>query len=278
MSQLKENQIFILAANSAAIKSVHENHLEYYEDKISNPAINKLVSYVSSTINNEIGTTYGVSILHDHVIFGTDHTPKNAGVVFFLEASLDKKTTLEIIQKSRSLAIHIVQKMLPDGDLFQEQQAVPWLDPEKAEALDERQELFLTKWGNTKIPDGFSLIDAPENTPLLCVDSEFMTPEKRATTSSSIDGAGLADGFSNSRNEAYILTVRECLQKTGDVRKFKVAHPDLLTIISEAAFKNMPVRFTATKTTDNTSQKSTYTLDTLEIDDNLLDTEGFELT
>ena len=105
-----------------------------------------------------------------------------------------------------------------------------------------------------------------------------MTPEKRTTTSSSIDGAGLADGYSNSRNEAYILTIQESLQKTGDVRKFKVAHPDLLTIISEAAFKNMPVRFTATKTTDNTSQKSTYTLDTLMIDDKLLDTEGFELT
>ena len=72
--------------------------------------------------------------------------------------------------------------------------------------------------------------------------------------------------------------IQESLQKTGDVRKFKVAHPDLLKIISEAAFKKLPVRFTATKTTDTISQKSTYTLVTLQIDSTLIDSEGFKLT
>lgn len=278
MSQLKNNQVIILAANSAAIKSVHENYFEYDEVKISNPAIKKIVSYVASTINKEIEDAYGVIIDYEYVIFGPGHTPEKAGVVFFLESSLDKEITLEIIQKARSLAIHIVQKLLPGGDLFQEQHPASWLSQQKMEALDERQELFLTKWGNSKIPDGFSLLDAPEDEPLLCVDSEFITPEKRPTTSSPIDGAGLADGFSNSRNEVYILTIQESLQKTGDIRKFKVAHPDLLKIISEAAFKRLPVRFTATKTTDTTSLKSSYTLDTLQIDSTLIDIEEFKLT
>lgn len=278
MSQLKENQVIILAANSAAIKSVHENYFEYDEVKISNPAIKKIVSYVASTINNEIEATYGVIIDYEYVIFGTGHTPEKAGVVFFLASSQDSEKTLEIVHKARSLAIHIVQKLLPAGDLFQAQQPVTWLDKQKIEALDERQELFLTKWGNSKIPDGFSLLDTPESEPLLCVDSEFITPEKRATTSSPINGAGLADGFSYSRNEIYILTIQESLQKTGDIRKFKAAHPDLLKTISQASFENLPVRFTATKTTDTTSQKSTYTIDSLVIDKALLDNEGFELT
>lgn len=256
---------------------MHKSHLEYYEDKINNPAINKLVSYISSTLNNEIGVKYDVSIQHDHVIFGTDQTPKNAGVVFFLETSLDKGVALEIIQKARPLAIHIVQKMLPDGDLFQEQQAIPWLDQKTLEVLENRQELFLTKWGGSKIADGFSLLDTPESDPLLCVNNEFIKPEKQATTSTPTDGAGLADGYSYSRNEIYILLVQENSTNTGGIRKFKVAHPDLLATISEAAFKRLPVRFTATKTTDTRSQKSSYTLKTLEIDSTLLDTEGFEL-
>jgi len=275
---LKENQVIILAANSAAIKSVHENYLAYDEVKISNPAIKKIVSYVASTINNEIEDTYGVVIDYEYVIFGTGQTPEKAGVVFFLAPSQDNETTLEIVHKARSLAIYVVQKLLPAGDLFQAQQPVTWLDQQKIEALDERQVLFLTKWGNSKIPDGFSLLDAPESAPLLCVDSEFIPPEKRATTSRPIYGAGLADGFSYSKNEIYILTIQESLQKTGDIRKFKAAHPDLLKIISQAAFENLPVRFTASKTTDTTSQKSTYTIDSLVIDKALLDTEGFKLT
>ncbi|KAE8436996.1 MULTISPECIES: hypothetical protein [Halomonadaceae] len=277
MKPLKDNQIFILAANSAAIKNVYDEYMEYDEDKINDPAIKKLASYISSTINNEIGTEYDTSIQHDYVIFTKEHTPKNAGIVFYLEATLDKKIALEIIQKARSLAIYIVQKMLPDGDLFQEQQAVSWIGRETAQKLEERQELFLTKWSSSKIADGFSLLDTPESDPLLCVNNEFIKPEKQTSTSTTTDGAGLADGYSYSRNEIYILLIQENSTKTGGIRKFKVAHPDLLSTISEAAFKRLPVRFTARKTTETKSQKSSYTLKTLEIDRTLLDTEGFKL-
>ncbi|WP_339884335.1 hypothetical protein [Vreelandella maris] len=278
MSKLKENQVIILAPNSGAIKSVNKKYVAYDRNKITNPAIEKTIKYLAASLNSIIEEEYGVAINYETIFFSTENPFDKDGAVFFLDTFKDLKTDQEIIEKSRTLALFIIQQLLPNNDLFNQTLDLSWLSKENTEMLDERRNMFLSSWKNTKIPaNGFSLIDTIEKESILCVNSEFITLDDEEKTNIPIEGVGLPDGFSRTQNWIELRVIEDSLQQAGDVRHFTVTHPDDFKVFLEASYQESHVRFKAKKIMKKMKQKPSYTLSELKIDKSLTEIDDFTL-
>lgn len=278
MSKLKENQVIILAPNASAIESVYENYCEFDVNKIKNSAIEKIIKYLAASLNSITEKEYSVAIKYKTIFFSTENPYDKDGAVFYLDTFKDPKTTQEIIEKSRTLALFIIQQLLPNDDLFSQSLDLSWLSKEELEILDERRNTFLSSWKNTKIPaNGFSLIDAIEKESILCVNSDFITLDDEEKTSIDIEGIGFPDGFSRTQNWIELCVIEDSLQQAGDVRHFTVTHPDDFKVFLEACYQESYVRFKAKKITKKMKQKPSYTLTELKVDNTLIETHDFTL-
>lgn len=277
MSKLTENQVIILAPNEGAIKSVSQNYFSFDKNKITNPSFEKIIKYLSSSLNCIAEEKYGVAISYETIFFSTEKAFDKDGAIFFLDNVTDQKTTQEIIEKSRTLALFIIQQLLPNDDLFSQKIDLSWLAKEQVEALEERRNTFLSKWKNAKIPDGFSLIDTIEKESLLYVNSEFIKPEDEKKTSINIEGIGLPDGFSRSQNWIELRIIEDSLQQAGDVRRFTITHPDNFKVFLDASYQESYVRFKGKKITQKMKQKPAYTLTDLQLDNALIELDQFKL-
>tara|TARA_R110001599_G_scaffold97946_4_gene252181 strand:- start:1498 stop:2367 length:870 start_codon:yes stop_codon:yes gene_type:complete len=278
MSKLTENQVIILAPNEGAIKSVNKNYVAYDRNKITNSAIEKIIKYLAASLNSITEEEYGVAINYETIFFSTENPFDKDGAVFFLDTFKDSKTDLEIIEKSRTLALFIIQQLLPNDDLFSQNLDLSWLSKEQLISLEERRNAFLSKWKNAKISDGFSLIDTIEKESLLYVNSDFITLDDEKKTNISIEGIGLPDGFSRTQNWIELRVIEDSLQQAGDVRHFTVTHPDDIKVFLEASYQESYVRFKAKKITQKMKQKPSYTLTELKVDNSLTEMEQFTLT
>tara|TARA_R110002049_G_scaffold298020_1_gene487529 strand:- start:150 stop:1022 length:873 start_codon:yes stop_codon:yes gene_type:complete len=279
MSKLKENQVIILAPNAGAIKSVNKKYVAYDRNKITNPAIEKIIKYLSASLNNIIEEKFGVAINYETIFFSTENPFDKDGAVFFLDTFKDSKNDQEIIEKSRTLALFIIQQLLPNNDLFNQTLDLTWLSENNLETLDERRNVFLSGWKNTKIPaNGFSLIDTIEKESILCVNSDFITLDDEEKTNIDIEGIGLPDGFSRTQTWIELRVIEDSLQQAGDVRHFTVTHPDDFKVFLEASYQESYVRFKAKKITQKMKQKPSYTLSELKIDKSLTEIDDFTLT
>ncbi|MGP9767192.1 hypothetical protein ACT3UM_15875 [Halomonas sp. AOP13-D3-9] len=278
MSKLKENQVIILAPNASAIESVYENYCEFDVNKIKNSAIEKIIKYLAASLNCITEKEYSVAIKYKTIFFSTENPYDKDGAVFFLDAFKDSKTNQEIIEKSRTLALFIIQQLLPNNDLFNQTLDISWLSKENIEMLDERRNIFLSSWKNTKIPaNGFSLIDTIEKESILCVNSDFITLDDEEKTNIPIEGVGLPDGFSRTQTWIELRVIEDSLQQAGDVRHFTVTHPDDFKVFLEASYQESYVRFKAKKITQKMKQKPSYTLSELKIDKSLTEIDDFTL-
>ncbi|OJA06587.1 hypothetical protein [Halomonas sp. QHL1] len=278
MSKLKENQVIILAPNVGAIKSVNKSYFSFDINKITNSAIEKIIKYLAASLNCITEEEYGVAINYETIFFSTEKAYDKNGAVFFLDTLKDPKTTQEIIEKSRTLALFIIQQLLPNDDLFSQNLDLSWLSKEELETLDERRNMFLSSWKNTKIPaNGFSLIDAIEKESILCVNSDFITLDDEEKTSIDIEGIGFPDGFSRTQNWIELRVIEGSLQQAGDVRHFTVTHPDDFKVFLEASYQESYVRFKAKKITKKMKQKPSYTLTELKVDNTLIEIDDFTL-
>tara|TARA_R110001599_G_scaffold287526_2_gene490126 strand:- start:10 stop:882 length:873 start_codon:yes stop_codon:yes gene_type:complete len=279
MSKLKENQVIILAPNASAIESVYENYCEFDVNKIKNSAIEKIIKYLAASLNCITEKEYSVAIKYKTIFFSTENPYDKDGAVFFLDTFKDSKTTQKIIEKSRTLALFIIQQLLPNDDLFSQNLDLSWLSKEELEILDERRNMFLSSWKNTKIPaNGFSLIDAIEKESILCVNSDFITLDDDEKTSIDIEGIGFPDGFSRTQNWIELRVIEDSLQQAGDVRHFTVTHPDGFKVFLEASYQESYVRFKAKKIMKKMKQKPSYTLTELKLDNTLIEMDQFTLT
>ncbi|MEL7968647.1 hypothetical protein AAG587_19990 [Vreelandella neptunia] len=278
MSKLKENQVIILAPNVGAIKSVNKGYFSFDINKITNSAIEKIIKYLAASLNFITEEEYGVAINYETIFFSTEKAYDKNGAVFFLDTLNDPKTTQEIIEKSRTLALFIIQQLLPNDDLFSQNLDLSWLSKEALETLDERRNMFLSSWKNTKIPaNGFSLIDAIEKESILCVNSDFITLDDEEKTSIDIEGIGFPDGFSRTKNWIELRVIEGSLQQAGDVRHFTVTHPDDFKVFLEASYQESYVRFKAKKITKKMKQKPSYTLTEMKVDNTLIEIDDFTL-
>lgn len=278
MSKLTENQVIILAPNAGASKSVNKNYFSFDKNKINNPAIEKIIKYLAASLNSIIEEKYGVAINYETIFFSTENPFDKDGAVFFLDTFKDPKTDQEIIEKSRTLSLFIIQQLLPNNDLFNQTLDLSWLSKEYLEMLDERRNMFLSSWKNTKIPaNGFSLIDTIEKESILCVNSDFITLDDEEKTNIDVDGVGLPDGFSRNQNWIELRIIEDSLQQAGDVRQFTVTHPDDFKVFLEASYQESYVRFKAKKITQKMKQKPSYTLSELKIDKSLTEIDDFTL-
>lgn len=272
MIKLKPNQILVLALNESAVKSVHRNYIEYDESKISNPAVKKLVTYISSTVNHIIEESYGAIVNHEYIIFGENKTHEKSGAIFFIESQKKSINIENVIKESRQLIVHIIQNLLPHKDLWQDQPIPPSLNKEILDSISMRQEDFLKKWNKAKIHDGFSLFKSIDSDPLLIVNSEFITPSPAKLESTYVEISGIVDGFSYSQNEAQIKTIEE--QK---ILKIKITHPEHFTTLIEAAYEKKALKLNVTQLKDIDKNQSTYTLNSVMIEKDLLSSENFDL-
>ena len=87
MSKLKENQVIILAPNAGAIKSVNKSYVAYDRNKITNPAIEKIIKYLSASLNSIVEEEYGVAINYETIFFSTENPFDKDGAVFFLDTA-----------------------------------------------------------------------------------------------------------------------------------------------------------------------------------------------
>ncbi|AJY52349.1 hypothetical protein [Halomonas sp. KO116] len=278
MSKLKENQVIILAPNVGAIKSVNKSYFSFDINKITNSAIEKIIKYLAASLNCITEEEYGVAINYDTIFFSTENPFDKNGAVFFLDTLKDPKTSQEIIEKSRTLALFIIQQLLPNDDLFSQSLDLSWLGKEQFETLEERRKVFLSRWKNAKISDGFSLIDTIEKESLLYVNSEFIALDDEEKTNISIEGIGLPDGFSRTQNWIELRVIEDSLQQAGDIRHFTINHPEDIKVFLEASYQESYVRFKAKKITQKMKQKPSYILTELKIDNTLIEMDQFTLT
>ncbi|MGS2742555.1 hypothetical protein ACU6TU_03015 [Halomonas sp. LS-001] len=275
MLELKPNQVLLLALNETAIKGVHENHIEYDESKISNPAVKKLITYIASTVNHIIEEIYDAIISHEYIIFGKNNMHERSGAIFFID-SQERSKNIEnienIIKESQNLIAYIIQSLLPHQDLWQDQPTSLILDQDILDSITIRQEEFLKKWNKAKIHDGFSLFKSIDSDPFLIINSDFIAPTQAKSESMKVELSGIVDGFSYSQNEAHIKTLEE--QK---ILKIKIIHPEHFTTLIEAAYGKKALKMTATQLKDTDNKKSTYTLSSVIIDEKPLSFENFEL-